>query len=138
LLQFVDSVGKNFETFKSHYQELQELRKAFNGRHFDDYTELLKRLGGFSNNYKHNIRELIAKFARMRAELNNREGTRVGRLESQPREDEGPDLESEYIERLHKLCVFFDKNKLEELRVFSKIPLDIFTPADIAAATGEI
>lgn len=139
LLQFIEGVSKNLETLKGNSQELQELKKVFAEAHFDDdYVRLLKRLGTFSSGYKHNIKELIGKFARMRSELHKREGSQIQRLDTQPKEDTGPDLESEYIEKLHKLCMFFDKNRLEELGVFEASPLDIFKNGDIAAASSEI
>lgn len=82
LLQFIESIGRNFEMLKTNSQELQELKHTCHGNHFDDYSDLLKRLSSFSNGYKRNVKELINKFLEMRAELHNREGSRLGRFNS--------------------------------------------------------
>jgi hypothetical protein len=68
ILQFVDSVSKNFETLKQHTQTLQDFQRISGDKFFDEnYLPFLKQMSSFTASYKSNIRELVEKFARIQA-----------------------------------------------------------------------
>ena len=70
ILSFVDSISKNLELLKEHTSELAGLRRlSASGNICIDkgYADFMKEVSAAAISYKRNIKELIRKFAKMRA-----------------------------------------------------------------------
>ncbi len=70
ILSFVDSISKNLELLKEHTSELAGLRRlSASGNIYIDngYADFMKEVSAAAISYKRNIKELIRKFAKMRA-----------------------------------------------------------------------